>query len=207
MGDPKKLKKKYTGPRHPWVRKAIEEERVIKKDYGLSNKRELFKINSFLKKYKDLAKRLIANPTEQSKKEERQVLEKLQKLGLLPYGSKLDDILSLVLTNVLDRRIQSVVFRKGLARSMKQARQFVTHRHITVNNQEITSPSYLVSLEEENQLAFKVSSGLASEDHPERVIISSVPVKKAEKEVKEAVKTKIVKDKKDILPEDEVPEL
>ena len=207
MGDPKKLKKKYTGPRHPWVRKAIEEERVIKKDYGLSNKRELFKINSFLKKYKDLAKRLIANPTEQSKKEERQVLEKLQKLGLLPYGSKLDDILSLVLTNVLDRRIQSVVFRKGLARSMKQARQFVTHRHITVNNQEITSPSYLVSLEEENQLAFKVSSGLASEDHPERVIISSVPVKKAEKEVKEAVKTKIVKDKKEILPEDEVPEL
>ena len=207
MGDPKKLKKKYAGPRHPWVRKAIEEERVIKKDYGLSNKRELFKINSFLKKYKDLAKRLIANPTEQSKKEERQVLEKLQKLGLLPYGSKLDDILSLVLTNVLDRRIQSVVFRKGLARSMKQARQFVTHRHITVNNQEITSPSYLVSLEEENQLAFKVSSGLASEDHPERVIISSVPVKKAEKEVKEAVKTKIVKDKKEILPEDEVPEL
>ena len=207
MGDPKKLKKKYTGPRHPWVRKAIEEERVIKKDYGLSNKRELFKINSFLKKYKDLAKRLIANPTEQSKKEERQVLEKLQKLGLLPYGSKLDDILSLVLTNVLDRRIQSVVFRKGLARSMKQARQFVTHRHITVNNQEITSPSYLVSLEEENHLAFKASSGLASEDHPERVIISSVPVKKAEKEVKEAVKTKIVKDKKEILPEDEVPEL
>jgi len=207
MGDPKKLKKKYTGPRHPWVRKAIEEERVIKKDYGLSNKRELFKINSFLKKYKDLAKRLIANPTEQSKKEERQVLEKLQKLGLLPYGSKLDDILSLVLTNVLDRRVQSVVFRKGLARSMKQARQFVTHRHITVNNQEITSPSYLVSLEEENHLAFKASSGLASEDHPERVIISSVPVKKAEKEVKEAVKTKIVKDKKEILPEDEVPEL
>src|SRR3989344_184730 len=207
MGDPKKLKKKYTGPRHPWVRKAIEEERVIKKDYGLSNKRELFKINSFLKKYKDLAKRLIANPTEQSKKEERQVLEKLQKLGLLPYGSKLDDILSLVLTNVLDRRIQSVVFRKELARSMKQARQFVTHRHITVNNQEITSPSYLVSLEEENHLAFKVSSGLASEEHPERVIISSVPVKKAEKEVKEAVKPKIVKDKKEILPEDEVPEL
>jgi len=207
MGDPKKLKKKYTGPRHPWVRKAIEEERVIKKDYGLGNKRELFKINSFLKKYKDLAKRLIANPTEQSKKEERQVLEKLQRLGLLPFGSKLDDVLSLVLTNVLDRRVQSIVFRKGLAKSMKQARQFITHRHITVNNQEITSPSYLVSLEEENQLAFKVNSSLASEDHPERANIAPKIAPETKKEAEKEVKEKVVKSKKEILPEEEVPEI
>ncbi len=169
MGDPKKLKKKYSGPRHPWTKTVLDEERIIKKEYGLGNKRELFKVDSFLKKYKDLAKKLIASTTEQSEKEEVQVLDKMQRLGLLPMGSKLDDVLGLELKDALERRLQSVVFRKGLARSMKQARQFITHRHVTINDKEITAPSYIVSLEEENHLGFKSKSSLASEDHPERV--------------------------------------
>lgn len=109
--------------------------------------------------------------------------------------------------DILERRLQSVVFRRGLARSMKQARQFITHRHVMINHQEITAPSYLVSLEEENQLEFKDNSALASEDHPERVsVIKEIA---AEKEAisgknveKVEVKTKKAKPVDDELVED-----
>ena len=198
MGDPKKLKKKYSGPRHPWVKGTIDEERIIKREYGLRNKKELFKSDSFLKKYKDLAKKLIASNTEQSKKEEKQVLDKMQRLGLLSMGSKLDDILGLEVKNALNRRLQSVVFRKGLARSMKQARQFICHRHISIGDKEITAPSYFVSLEEENKLNFKSKSALADEEHPERVN-PAAEIKEELEEVKKPAKAKVEEQKEEVV--------
>ncbi|MBT4935689.1 30S ribosomal protein S4 [Candidatus Woesearchaeota archaeon] len=168
MGDPKKLRKKYETPIHPWIKKNIDEDKILRRDYGLRNKRELLKISSFLKKYKNIAKRLTTDKSAQGEHEKKQVLGKLQKLGLLPVGSELDQILSLDIKHVLDRRLQSVLFQKHLARSMKQARQFITHRHVSIGDKEITAPSYLVTLEEEAILRFKTSSELADENHPER---------------------------------------
>lgn len=170
MGDPKKLKKQYTGPRHPWVREAIESERIVKKEYGLKNKREIFKANSFLKKYKDLAKKLIANHTTQGAIERKQILLKLQKMGLLSSGSDLENILNLQLKDYLERRLQTIVYRKGLAHSIGQARQYITHRHVRIAQKEITSPSYIVLLEEENAITFKDNSALANAEHPERTV-------------------------------------
>lgn len=179
MGDPKKLKKKYFTPMHPWIRSSIEEEKVLKQDYGLKNKKEIFIAKSFLKKYKSLAKKLIASRTSQSKKEETQIIQKLQRLGLLSVGTNLNDILNLEIKNILDRRLQSLVFRHNLSRSMNQARQFIVHRHISIKGTEITSPSYIVSLEEESLLAFKEKSSLANPEHPERVVISAAPEESA----------------------------
>jgi len=79
------------------------------------------------------------------------------------------------LKDILERRIQTKVLRKGLARSARQARQFITHRHITVGLKEITSPSYLVSIAEEEKIAFKSNSALTSADHPERLIKTELP--------------------------------
>ncbi len=169
MGDPKKLRKKYATPVHPWNLKKIEEERTLVKEYGLGKKKEIMIADSFLKKYMNIAKKLIARQTPQGEKEKAQILEKLQRLGLLSAGADLDTILGLQLKDVLERRLQSVVFRRGLARSMKQARQFIVHRHILVGDKEITAPSYLISLEEESKLSFKEKSPLAAESHPERV--------------------------------------
>ncbi len=181
MGDPKQLRKKYDTPRHPWIRANIESERVIVNEYGLVKKKEILIANSFLKKYRDIAKKLIATRTlVQAQKEKSQVLEKLHKLGLLQAGAELDQILSLELKDVLERRLQSIVFRKGLSRSMKQARQFITHRHITINNYEISSPSYLVSREEESSILFKEKSSLSDAEHPERVILQKKEVVKRE---------------------------
>src|SRR3989344_4448404 len=58
----------------------------------------------------------------------------------------------------------------GLA--MKKARQFITHRHVMVNDQEISSPSYLVTLVDEGAVAFKQMSALVDVEHPERVILT-----------------------------------
>src|SRR3990167_8291252 len=172
MGDPKQLRKKYNTPRHPWIRATIESERVVVKDYGLVKKKEIHIANSFIKKYRDIAKRLIATRTlTQAQKEKEQILGKLQDLGLLATGAELEQILGLELKDVLSRRLQSVVYRKGLARSMKQSRQFITHRHVMVGDQEISSPSYLVSLAEEGRVTFKQNSNLADAEHPERVIL------------------------------------
>ncbi len=169
MGDPKKLKKKYNTPIHPWNKNAIEQERILTKEYGLTNKKEIYIATSFLKKYKEIAKKLIATKTAQAEKEKKQVVEKLQKYGFLQVGSSLDQILGLETKDVMERRLQSLLFRKGFSRSMKQARQFVTHRHIIIGKKQITSPSYMLTLEEESSLTFKPTSHLASADHPERV--------------------------------------
>ncbi len=173
MGDPKKFKKKYDTPAHPWSKQAIEKEGQLRKDYGLKKKKEIYIASSFLKKYKDIAKRLIADKSVQGAKERQQMMEKLQRLGLLPADAKLDQVLSLELKDILERRLQSLVCRKGLAKSMNQARQFITHRHIMIGAKEITSPSYVASLQEESELAFQNRSALKSTDHPERSIPAS----------------------------------
>lgn len=189
MGDPKRLRKKYIPPAHPWNRQAIESERLLVKQYGLRRKKEIFKQNSFLKKYKDIAKRLIADTSAQGKKEREQMMQKLQRQGFISAGAALDDILSLQISHVLARRLQSVVVQKGLARSMAQARQFITHGHIHVGSQSITSPSYLVRVED--IVTFRPTSTLGKEDHPERVPLSVMQVEKKERKKRRAQEKKI----------------
>jgi len=172
MGDPKKLRKKYATPMHPWNVNQIEVEKELLNSYGLGNKKEIWKMVSILKKYKAIAKRLIADQTEQGAKEKEQMMNKLQKLGLINAGAELDDVLSLETKDIMERRLQSLVFRKGMARSMKQARQFIVHRLIMVGDKKITFPSYVVSQEEEAQIKFDANKSLADEEHPERVNIN-----------------------------------
>lgn len=215
MGDPKKFRKKYETPAHPWVKSAIEEQAKVRKEYGLKNRREILRVSSFLRKYKKLAKKLIGRPTAQGEKEKEQIMGKLFRLGLLKPGAILDDILGLQLNDVLNRRLQSVIYRKGLARSMKQSRQFIIHRHVLVGDKEITMPTYLVSREEEAGIRFKDNSTLASEEHPERMPVQrETKVKeKKEEELKgrKEMKTKgkkeesvQLKQKEEVAPEETV---
>ena len=177
MGDPKKYRRKYETPMHPWNKTAIETEGVLVRDFGIKNKKEILIANSFLRRYKNIAKRLNATKTPQAALEKSQIIGKLHQLGFLQTGADLDQILGLELKDVLERRLQSQVYRKGLARTMKQARQFITHRQILIGAKEITSPSYLVSRVEETVLTFKPSTPLAAEDHPERakVVVEEKP--------------------------------
>jgi small subunit ribosomal protein S4 len=140
---------------------------------------------------------LIASRTKQSEAEQLQVLSKLQKLGLLSIGSELHQILGLELRDILERRLQTIVMKQGLARTVNQSRQFITHRHISVNGKEITSPSYILSLQEETSITFKEKSSLSDENHPERVQQKVETVAEAATQtVQEKVSEKLKQEKK-----------
>ncbi|MBD3361699.1 30S ribosomal protein S4 [Candidatus Woesearchaeota archaeon] len=181
MGDPKRLTSKYSGPRHPWIKTRIEEEKKLTAEYGLKNKKEIYKATSKLKKYADQAKKLIAATGKQSELEKTQLINKLNRLGLVSKTAQLDDVLSLTVRDLLDRRLQTILHKKGYARTTKQARQFITHGHIIINNKPLTIPSYLVTLAEEPSIQFIEKSSLISTEHPERKFEKIKTAEKPEK--------------------------
>lgn len=169
MGDPKRLRKKYETPGHPWQKTRIQLEKELQREYGLKNKKEIWRAESRLKKFKDILKRLIPLNDPQANKEREQTMHKLRTLGLISEEATIDDVLGLDVRAILERRLQTIVYKKGLARSVKQARQFIVHGHIAVNGKVITSPGYIVKRGEEVGIDFKPESKLARIDHPERV--------------------------------------
>lgn len=171
MGDPRRIKKKFFTPVHPWQAENIEAERALSNEYALVNKHELWKMKSLLKNFKDQAKKLIAARGTQAEREKSQLMQRLQRYGLLQSTSKLDDILGLTIKDILERRLQSMVYRKGFARSMKQARQFITHRHVRVGERKVSSPSHFTTVSEESFISFSPRSSLTNPEHPERTPI------------------------------------
>jgi small subunit ribosomal protein S4 len=181
MGDPRKIRSKYSRPRHPWEGTRIAEETALVREYGLKNKTEIWKLSSKLKTFKDIAKNLIAATGAQAGKERTQLLGRLSKYGLVKPDAPLDDVLGLTLKDILERRLQTLVFRKGLARTMTQARQFIVHSHVAVGAKTVSSPGYLVTTAEEPNLQFVAASALSSIDHPERVPPQAPPPQAQEK--------------------------
>jgi len=171
MGDPRKLRSKFEGPSHPWQAERIEAEKVLLQEYGLKNKRELNRLISKGKTYTSTAKRLIASSGSQADLEKQQLFDTLHKFGLIIGSTNLDDVLGLQTKALLERRLQTLLFRKGYARTMSQSRQFISHTHVFVGGKKITSPGYLVSVTEESSIAIDPSSSLANVEHPERVAI------------------------------------
>ncbi len=154
MGDPRKHRKKYQTPGTAWSKSRIEEEAELVKEFGFKNKKEIWKVESLLRKFARKAKDLIPSEGKQAEIETKHLLEKLASLGLLEPNSQLDKVLDINLKSLAERRLQSQVYKKGFAKSVKQARQFITHRHVLINNKVITSPSYLVSKKEESLIKF-----------------------------------------------------
>ncbi|OUJ18819.1 Ribosomal protein S4 [Methanonatronarchaeum thermophilum] len=175
MGSPKKNKKTYETPPHPWQQLRMEDESRLIQEYGLKNKKEIWKAESNLRNYRRKARELLAEvgrATETSKgvkKEKQEFLDKLKRYGLVSQDGTLDDVLGLKVRDILDRRLQSIVNKKGYARTPKQARQFIVHGHIALNGQRVTIPSYLVKTTEENQISYSHTSPMKNEAHPERI--------------------------------------
>ncbi len=183
MGDPKKQKKKYETPRFPWRTDVLQEELKLLGQYGLRNKHELWRHKTMLSKFRGIARSLIGKSPEERRKMEHELLTKLKKLGILHETAVLDDVLDLAIEDILERRLQTIVFRQGLAKTIYQARQLITHGHIAIGNQRVTVPSYLVKKEEENQITYAPKSPLANPNHPIR---QTITVATSQTETKEA---------------------
>lgn len=171
MGDPKFARKHYSTPPHPWDGVRISEENQIIRKYGLKNKRELWKTQTLLRNIRQQARELQArqrSDDEQSVKEVEQLLDRLKRLGLLHGKADLNDVLSLEVEAVLTRRLQTQIYLKGFARTVKQARQLIVHGHITVNGRKVTVPSYMVMDTETGSIEYFSSSPFTSDLHPER---------------------------------------
>ena len=161
----------YETPNHPFQGERIAEEGDLVSRYGLSNKEELWRAQSELRDYRREARRLIGEAqgdTDVAAEAGSEFLARLKRIGVLDDGDSLDDVLSLDVTDILERRLQTVAYRKGLGNTAKQARQFIVHGHVTVDGARVGSPSMKVDVSDENLLEFDDTSPLADDLHPER---------------------------------------
>ncbi|SRR6266702_2205352 len=168
MGDPRKPHKAFETPRHPWRKDQLEEELHLVGEYGLRNKRELRRHETDLSQIRGIARTLLGSEEEARAQLERQYLTSLARRGVLPESAAVDNILDLNVKDLMERRLQTIVYRAGLAKSIHQARQFVIHGHISVAGDIVTVPSYVVLRDQESRIAFHQGSPLNNAQHPAR---------------------------------------
>ncbi|RLJ03043.1 MAG: 30S ribosomal protein S4 [Candidatus Aenigmatarchaeota archaeon] len=149
MGDIKRQRKKYQTPKKPWDKKRIDMENELLKEYGLRRKREIWRSEAILRGIRKQAKELSA--VEDPEKMEK-LFERVKRLGLVGDNPTLDDLLELTVRDILERRLQTILFRKGLANTPKQARQFIVHKHVMVGEKKIRWPSFLVPKDLEDKI-------------------------------------------------------
>ena len=177
MGHPKFARRKYDTPPNPWKADRIEEEHAIRNNHGLKNMTEIWKAKSQLRRHRRQAMKLIGRVDTSEghfAREKEDLLRSLHSKGLIGSDAIIDDILSLSAEDILNRRLQAQVYYKGLACSMKQARQLVTHGQICIGEQKVTVPSYPVSRDEEEHIRYHPRSNLNDENHIIRQTILGV---------------------------------
>ena len=156
----KRKHKTYSKPKRPFDKVRIDEEAEIKKEFGLKNKREIWKAEARIKSIRELAKKLISS----DEKKQKDLFERLKKIGL--KVNTIADVLSLNKEDYLKRRLQTVVVNKKLATTTKSARQLITHKRILVNGKIVDSPSYIVSVELEKNISLK--KGKVKKEKPKK---------------------------------------
>ncbi|MEM2885381.1 MAG: 30S ribosomal protein S4 [Thermoproteota archaeon] len=100
----------------------LREELRLIGEYGLRSKKELRSAESELRKIRGSARSYQALSGSERAKKERELIMKLYRLGLVEKDATLDDVLSLTTSNLLDRRLQTIVVRKGIAPTMHHTR-------------------------------------------------------------------------------------
>ncbi len=171
MGKPKFSRKKYDTPNHPWKAERIKSENELQKKYGLKNKREIWKAETSLRRYREQARELLAKMASddpQAKKETDQLIIHLTRYSILPLNSTLDDVLALDTEAILARRLQTISYLKGFANTPHQARQLIGHGHLAIDGRRITIPGYRVTKEEEGKIDYAIDSPLNDVAHPAR---------------------------------------
>lgn len=186
MGDPRKQKKKYVAPKKPFDSDRFEQELQLIGGYGLRNKKELWKHKTELSNYRRQARFLLALPVSERQQQERELVDKLARLGMLTTEPTLDHVLDLTMENVLERRLQTVVFRKGLASSMHHARQLVTHGHIAIDGARVDTPRRIIAVTEEDRINYAPKSALNDASHPARIAASDAATRASAARLEEA---------------------
>jgi len=189
MGDIKRKRKLFNRPKKPFDRERMDEENVLIKRYGLKNKREIWKAKTAVSKLRRRAKELIGKEVE----EQKVFFDKLGKMGIVVRD--VSDVLALTEENIFERRLQTVLFKKKMANTPKQARQLIVHKNVLVDGNVVNIPSFIVTSDLEGKITLKEKKvkvkpkpEVPVEENPAEKELPSVPSdegKVAEEESKE----------------------
>ena len=175
MGDPKFARSKTQTPTHPWKQARIDEEHALKEKYGLKKvggMKEIWREKSSLRRHRNQAMKLIGRVDTSEghfAREKTDLVNSLCRQGLLVDGASIDDVLQINVEHMLSRRLQSVVYYRGLAPSMRAARNMIVHGHISIGEQKMTVPGYHIRKLEEEDLNYASNSVYNDPNHPFRV--------------------------------------
>ena len=196
MGDPKFSRSKTQTPTHPWRQARIDEEHALKEKYGLKKTggmREIWRERTSLRRYRNQAMKLIGRVDTSEghfAKEKEQLISSLTRKGLLPEGASVGDVLQIDIDQMLSRRLQSVVYRRGLAPTMRSSRQLIMHGHISIGEQKMTVPGYHILKEEEELLQYNSNSPFMDENSIFRQELERFRVVETEDEREENVEVR-----------------
>lgn len=160
MGDPKYPRRMWRKPKRPFNYELKMEELKTIGTFGLKTKRELWKAHTELSRLRKQARSLLALRQEIRQEKEPILMRSLSKIGLVEENSTLDDVLNLQVTDLLSRRLQTVVLKKFGFKTPYQARQAVVHGHIMIGDRVVDIPSYIVNVKEEKNIRISPDSSL-----------------------------------------------
>jgi len=150
-------------PRRPFEKERLDQELKLIGEYGLRNKREVWRVKYTLAKIRKAARDLLTREEKDPKRlfEGNALLRRLVRIGVLDESKmKLDYVLGLRVEDFLERRLQTQVFKSGLAKSIHHARVLIRQRHIRVRKQVVNIPSFIVRLDSQKHIDFSLRSPL-----------------------------------------------
>ncbi|KAF9680855.1 hypothetical protein SADUNF_Sadunf06G0165000 [Salix dunnii] len=153
--------KTFKKPRRPYEKERLDAELKLVGEYGLRAKRELWRVQYALSRIRNAARMLLTLDEKNPRRifEGEALLRRMNRYGLLEESqNKLDYVLALTVENFLERRLQTLVFKAGMAKSIHHARVLIKQRHIRVGRQVVNIPSFMVRVDSQKHIDFSLTS-------------------------------------------------